>query len=65
MSFFAPDAESWRAMLRRVAAATKASDPEDLLQAAFVRLRRRFRGRAESKIHAPSFVKICGQPGPR
>ncbi len=58
MSFFAPDAESWRAMLRRVAAATRAADPEDLLQAAFVRLAE-YRGRAEVKNPRAFLVKIA------
>ncbi len=38
MGAYIPDRNSWHGLLRRVAAATGARDPEDLLQAAFIRL---------------------------
>ncbi len=38
MDVYVPDRPGWRALLRRIKAATGARDPEDLLQAAFIKL---------------------------
>jgi RNA polymerase sigma-70 factor (ECF subfamily) len=35
---FVPDINGWRGLIRRIAAATRSSEPEDLLVAAFIRL---------------------------
>ena len=58
MTFFAPDAESWRALLRRVAKATRAQDPEDLLHAAFIRLEE-YRAKAEVADPRAFLVRVA------
>jgi RNA polymerase sigma-70 factor (ECF subfamily) len=58
MTLFAPDAEGWRGLLRRVAKATRSRDPEDLLQSAFVRLEE-YRSRAEVADPRAFLVRVA------
>ncbi len=49
MDAYVPDRARWRNLLRRIASATGARDPEDLLQAAFIKLEEyRTRGPVEN-----------------
>jgi RNA polymerase sigma-70 factor (ECF subfamily) len=58
MTFYSPDAEGWRVLLRRVAKATRAPDPEDLLHSAFIRLEE-YRARAEVADPRAFLVRVA------
>ncbi|HEY4030072.1 MAG TPA: sigma-70 family RNA polymerase sigma factor [Caulobacteraceae bacterium] len=58
MALFVTDPKGWRALLRRVASATRADDAEDLLHAAFVKLQE-YRDRATITNPAAYLVRTA------
>lgn len=58
MDPYVPDRNGWRGLLRRIAAATRASEPEDLLHAAFIKLEE-YRARARVDNPGAFLVRVA------